>query len=75
MAQVIEAAAQLKVFVPPSHVTVSVLISVHAQDGDRTVFLSHLSGAWQDHCSQTQVLRSVFLYLDRTYAMQQAKVT
>lgn len=32
-------------------------------------FLERVSAAWDDHCSQMLLIRSIFLYLDRTYVM------
>ena len=33
-------------------------------------FLSLVHACWRDHCDQMLTLRSIFLYLDRTYVMQ-----
>jgi cullin-4 len=38
------------------------------------VFLSHVEGCWQDHCDQMLVIRSIALYLDRTYVIQNSGV-
>ena len=38
---------------------------------DHTAFLGRVAGAWADHCEQMLTVRSLFLYLDRTYAMPQ----
>eukprot|EP00882_Tetradesmus_deserticola_P034394 GHRQ01039435.1.p1 GENE.GHRQ01039435.1~~GHRQ01039435.1.p1 ORF type:complete len:145 (-),score=51.45 GHRQ01039435.1:170-604(-) len=32
-------------------------------------FLEHVAGMWDDYCSQMLRIRSIFLYLDRTYVM------
>jgi cullin-4 len=37
--------------------------------GDET--LVAVDRAWQAHCDQTHLVRSIFLYLDRTYVLQQ----
>jgi len=34
------------------------------------VFLSFVEDCWKDHCSQMLTVRSIFLYLDRTYVIQ-----
>ena len=40
------------------------------QTPDTLAFLNLVHGAWNDHCEQMHTLRSIFLYLDRTYVMQ-----
>ena len=40
------------------------------QTPDVLAFLSLVQTCWADHCDQMLTLRSIFLYLDRTYAMQ-----
>lgn len=37
---------------------------------DSAAFLSLLNSTWQDHCDQTKVILSIFLFLDRTYVIQ-----
>lgn len=37
---------------------------------DSSAFLSLLNAVWQDHCDQTKVILSIFLFLDRTYVIQ-----
>jgi len=37
---------------------------------DKLSFLSDMNRCWSDHCSQMAMIRSVFLYLDRTYVLQ-----
>lgn len=41
---------------------------------DAVVFLSHVASCWQDHCDQMLVIRSIALYLDRTYVIQNSGV-
>jgi cullin-4 len=36
---------------------------------DPVVFLEHMSRCWEDHCDQMLTIRSIFLYLDRTYVI------
>ena len=38
---------------------------------DHAAFLASLASIWQSHCTQMLTLRSVFLYLDRTYVIHQ----
>ena len=40
------------------------------QTPDVLAFLTLVQTCWADHCDQMLTLRSIFLYLDRTYAMQ-----
>lgn len=42
------------------------------QTPDTLAFLSLVQATWMDHCNQMLTLRSIFLYLDRTYIMQVA---
>ncbi|CAM6082064.1 unnamed protein product [Calypogeia fissa] len=44
------------------------------QSPDPVVFLSHVENCWQDHCNQMLMIRSIALYLDRTYVIQNANV-
>uniref|UniRef100_A0A673G0P9 Cullin-4A n=1 Tax=Sinocyclocheilus rhinocerous TaxID=307959 RepID=A0A673G0P9_9TELE len=37
---------------------------------DSLLFLKRMNRCWQDHCSQTIMIRSIFLFLDRTYILQ-----
>uniref|UniRef100_A0A672MR20 Cullin-4A n=1 Tax=Sinocyclocheilus grahami TaxID=75366 RepID=A0A672MR20_SINGR len=37
---------------------------------DSLSFLKRMNRCWQDHCSQTIMIRSIFLFLDRTYILQ-----
>ena len=37
---------------------------------ESAAFLSLLNSTWQDHCDQTKVILSIFLFLDRTYVIQ-----
>lgn len=37
---------------------------------DPVLFLAHVAAMWRDFCEQMLLIRSVFLYLDRTYAFQ-----
>jgi hypothetical protein len=41
---------------------------------DPVLFLALMDATWQDHCKQMLTIRSIFLYLDRTYVMQTAGV-
>uniref|UniRef100_A0A8C7UWX8 Cullin 4B n=1 Tax=Oncorhynchus mykiss TaxID=8022 RepID=A0A8C7UWX8_ONCMY len=37
---------------------------------DSTLFLKKIDNCWQDHCRQMIMIRSIFLFLDRTYVLQ-----
>jgi cullin-4 len=37
---------------------------------DRETFLEAIQTAWSDHCRQLIMIRSIFLYLDRTFVLQ-----
>ncbi|VDK49594.1 unnamed protein product [Anisakis simplex] len=44
-------------------------------DSDTTVlFLERLNALWLEHCQQMVMIRSVFLYLDRTFVLQNSSV-
>ncbi|KAE8913466.1 Cullin-4 [Phytophthora fragariae] len=38
--------------------------------GDMNLFLEAVHKLWEDHCEDMLVIRTIFLYLDRTYVMQ-----
>ena len=44
------------------------------QTSDCELFLEEMNECWQDHCSQMLTIRSIFLYLDRTYVISDAAV-
>ncbi|XP_061852976.1 cullin-4A isoform X2 [Colius striatus] len=37
---------------------------------DSVLFLKKINKCWQDHCRQMIMIRSIFLFLDRTYVLQ-----
>ncbi|XP_078415678.1 cullin-4A-like [Cetorhinus maximus] len=37
---------------------------------DSSLFLKKINKCWQDHCRQMIMIRSIFLFLDRTYVLQ-----
>ena len=39
------------------------------QTSGSVLFLEQMNESWQDHCSQMLTIRSIFLYLDRTYVI------
>uniref|UniRef100_A0A6M2DJ61 Cullin-4B n=1 Tax=Xenopsylla cheopis TaxID=163159 RepID=A0A6M2DJ61_XENCH len=41
---------------------------------DRDVFLKMMNESWQAHCRQMIMIRSIFLYLDRTYVLQNPSI-
>uniref|UniRef100_A0A8C1ZEG5 Cullin-4A n=1 Tax=Cyprinus carpio TaxID=7962 RepID=A0A8C1ZEG5_CYPCA len=42
----------------------------HTESLDNLSFLKKMNRCWQDHCRQTIMIRSIFLFLDRTYVLQ-----
>jgi cullin 4 len=42
---------------------------------DADAFLGHANAAWQAHCSQMLLIRSIFLYLDRSFVVAQDEAT
>ncbi|KAG0233962.1 Cullin-4A [Actinomortierella wolfii] len=41
-----------------------------ANTSERDIFLEAVNTAWTQHCQQMIMIRSIFLYLDRTFALQ-----
>ncbi|XP_053229054.1 cullin-4B isoform X2 [Podarcis raffonei] len=41
---------------------------------DSVLFLKKIDKCWQDHCRQMIMIRSIFLFLDRTYVLQNSKL-
>ncbi|KAK9764784.1 hypothetical protein K7432_007437 [Basidiobolus ranarum] len=39
------------------------------------VFLTSIDTCWKDHCRQMIMIRSIFLYLDRTYVLQTSELS
>ncbi|KAF9150333.1 Cullin-4 [Linnemannia schmuckeri] len=52
-----------------SHVR-TVVESLNADQSEKESFLEHVHRAWTDHCRQLIMIRSIFLYLDRTFVLQ-----
>lgn len=46
------------------------LKKLFVQTNDSNFFLTLVDTCWQDHCSDMIMIRSIFLYLDRTYVIQ-----
>lgn len=42
---------------------------------DRFLFLKKMNDTWQSHCNQMIMIRSIFLYLDRTYVLQNQSIS
>lgn len=47
---------------------------VRAAAVDSVMFLSQMVQVWKDHCSQMLIIRSIFLYLDRTFVIANSAV-
>ncbi|NXD35541.1 CUL4A protein, partial [Copsychus sechellarum] len=43
---------------------------LHRNSLDSLLFLKKINKCWQDHCRQMIMIRSIFLFLDRTYVLQ-----
>jgi cullin-4 len=43
-------------------------------DADHDLFLRLMNDAWDAHCEQMKMIRHIFLFLDRTYVLQNASV-
>ncbi|NXY35354.1 CUL4A protein, partial [Pomatorhinus ruficollis] len=43
---------------------------MHGNSLDSLLFLKKINKCWQDHCRQMIMIRSIFLFLDRTYVLQ-----
>lgn len=56
------------------HVKNNIGPSLNADSIDSLSFLKSLDSAWQSHCRQMIMIRSIFLYLDRTYVLQNPSV-
>ena len=46
-----------------------------AESMDRYIFLKKMNECWLSHCRQMIMIRSIFLYLDRTYVLQNPSVS
>ncbi|XP_046734917.1 cullin-4A isoform X2 [Diprion similis] len=46
-----------------------------AESMDRHIFLKKMNECWQSHCRQMIMIRSIFLYLDRTYVLQNPSIS
>ncbi|CAD6242173.1 GSCOCG00009432001-RA-CDS [Cotesia congregata] len=46
-----------------------------AESMDRHIFLKKMNECWQSHCRQMIMIRSIFLYLDRTYVLQNPTIS
>lgn len=45
-----------------------------SETSSSAAFLERVNECWQDHCSQMLTIRSIFLYLDRTYVIADSSV-
>lgn len=46
-----------------------------AESMDRFLFLKKMNQTWLAHCNQMIMIRSIFLYLDRTYVLQNPNIS
>lgn len=47
----------------------NVAAQLNGVEADAGAFLPHLDAAWQSHCEQLVIIRSIFLFLDRTFVI------
>eukprot|EP00891_Asterochloris_glomerata_P003718 jgi/Astpho2/3718/fgenesh1_pm.00060_%23_12_t len=52
-----------------AHIAKELQFLSERQSVDSVSFLDHVNRCWQDHTSQMLTVRSIFLYLDRTYVI------
>ena len=50
------------------------LRGLQGQSPDPVLFLNSVAAFWKDHCDQMLMIRSIALYLDRTYVIQTSGV-
>ncbi|KAK7805729.1 hypothetical protein U0070_010950 [Myodes glareolus] len=48
----------------------AVSLDIRTDSLDSVLFLKKINTCWQDHCRQMIMIRSIFLFLDRTYVLQ-----
>lgn len=69
---------------PTLYVNLKNLVKDHVQDSivpltadntDKEIFLKDMNSCWQNHCRQMIMIRSIFLYLDRTYVLQTPSIS
>ncbi|KAI5712815.1 hypothetical protein M8J75_011392 [Diaphorina citri] len=51
------------------------IIPLTADNTDKEIFLKDMNSCWQNHCRQMIMIRSIFLYLDRTYVLQTPSIS
>lgn len=56
-----------------SHVKLNIK-TFFGETSDKLVYLKRMDECWQSHCQQMIMIRSIFLYLDRTYVLQNPTV-
>ncbi|KAK9823559.1 hypothetical protein WJX72_003747 [[Myrmecia] bisecta] len=52
-----------------THISAELEKLASSQTIDPVLFLQHMGNCWHDHTSQMLTIRSIFLYLDRTYVI------
>ncbi|XP_055374135.1 cullin-4B isoform X2 [Condylostylus longicornis] len=57
-----------------NHVKSNIEPFTTSESMDKLVFLKKINGWWQSFCQQMIMMRSIFLYLDRTYVLQNPTV-
>ena len=57
-----------------AHISAQLQQLASHQTSSSVMFLEQMNECWQDHCSQMLIIRSIFLYLDRTYVISDSTV-
>lgn len=57
-----------------AHISAQLQQLASSQTSSPQLFLEQMNQCWQDHCSQMLTIRSIFLYLDRTYVISDSAV-
>ncbi|DBA80768.1 hypothetical protein WJX77_001890 [Trebouxia sp. C0004] len=57
-----------------AHIASQLQQLARSQTSGSVLFLEQMNESWQDHCSQMLTIRSIFLYLDRTYVISDSAV-
>ena len=57
-----------------AHISAQLQQLASSQTSSSVLFLEQMNECWQDHCSQMLTVRSIFLYLDRTYVISDSAV-
>ena len=57
-----------------THIQTTMRSLTTASHSDSEGYLDKLDGVWQSHCEHMRMIRSIFLYLDRSYVLHSSPV-